>query len=347
MDTYKEKYEAALEQAKKELQTCGSMDCDAARLIFRLFPQFRESKDERIRKELIAYHKGMADTNEETCNFNHRHNVWIDWLEKQKDVEEEIEKAYWNADKIQYEKGYNMGYLKGIEVGMQDAIEKQKEDKEYDLDFAKQLEALRKVQREKNLDELIEMRWSALSDNDRAEISKDSFIHQAKFFFEVGYEKQKEQKLTTLNTGIISLSTNDSSNTPELKAENMDAIDSCMLRYLQSAANRKDDDEIMEDTRKYKQKLFDLIQKPAEWSEEDDIHREWILECLADGKRKVPEYAEQYQSAFNWLKSLRPSWKPSEEQMKVLDKAIPVCMGIVGRDEVAPLESLYNDLKKL
>ena len=44
--------------------------------------------------------------------------------------------------------------------------------------------------------------------------------------------------------------------------------------------------------------------KPAEWSEEDERHRQWILECLADGARKVPEYAEQYQSAFNWLKSL-------------------------------------------
>ena len=43
-----------------------------------------------------------------------------------------------------------------------------------------------------------------------------------------------------------------------------------------------------------------------EWSEEDEEHRQWILECLADGKRKVPEFAEQYQAAFDWLKSLRP-----------------------------------------
>lgn len=40
-------------------------------------------------------------------------------------------------------------------------------------------------------------------------------------------------------------------------------------------------------------------------------------------------------------------WKPSEEQMEALDKAIPVCMGVVGRDAVAPLESLYEHLKKL
>lgn len=45
--------------------------------------------------------------------------------------------------------------------------------------------------------------------------------------------------------------------------------------------------------------------------------------------------------------SSQPRWKPSEEQMEALDKAIPVCMGVAGREEVAPLESLYNQLKKL
>lgn len=45
--------------------------------------------------------------------------------------------------------------------------------------------------------------------------------------------------------------------------------------------------------------------------------------------------------------NLRPSWKPSEEQMEALNKAIPVCMGVAGRDEIIPLESLYEQLKKL
>lgn len=45
--------------------------------------------------------------------------------------------------------------------------------------------------------------------------------------------------------------------------------------------------------------------------------------------------------------SFRPSWKPSEEQMEALNKAIPVCMGVAGRDEIIPLESLYEQLKKL
>ena len=37
-------YDKALEQAKKELNTCGSLDCDAARQIIRFFPKLRESE---------------------------------------------------------------------------------------------------------------------------------------------------------------------------------------------------------------------------------------------------------------------------------------------------------------
>jgi hypothetical protein len=46
MGTYEKKYKEALERAKKELGTCGSYDCDAARQIFRLFPELKESKVE-------------------------------------------------------------------------------------------------------------------------------------------------------------------------------------------------------------------------------------------------------------------------------------------------------------
>lgn len=35
-------YNRALEQAKQELEACGSIDCDAARQIFRLFPELKE-----------------------------------------------------------------------------------------------------------------------------------------------------------------------------------------------------------------------------------------------------------------------------------------------------------------
>ena len=79
-------YDEALEQAKKELATCGSMDCDAARQIFRFFPELRESEDERIRKELVAFFKGMQDSD---WHEKYWHDLEIDrilaYLEKQKE----------------------------------------------------------------------------------------------------------------------------------------------------------------------------------------------------------------------------------------------------------------------
>lgn len=102
------------------------------------------------------------------------------------------------------------------------------------------------------------------------------------------------------------------------------------------------------------------FQPKQEWSEEDLQHRSWILECLADGKKKMPEYAEDFRAAYKWFKSLRPpqycencklkrsveGWKPSEEQMKALN-AVNCDGGISYVGQQNDLISLYNDLKKL
>ena len=72
-------YDEAIEQAEKELTVCRDMNCDAARQIFRLFPQLAESEDERIRKGLIEYFK---DFRLGTFAYLEPKKI-IDWLEKQ------------------------------------------------------------------------------------------------------------------------------------------------------------------------------------------------------------------------------------------------------------------------
>ena len=100
-----------------------------------------------------------------------------------------------------------------------------------------------------------------------------------------------------------------------------DAIESCMLRYLQSAANRNDDIGIIEDTKTYKSELISLIekeQKPAEvtingepiptknqsvdiplveWSKEDE---KMLLSIIYDFRKGAVSTIGQEQ----WLKSL-------------------------------------------
>ena len=87
-----------------------------------------------------------------------------------------------------------------------------------------------------------------------------------------------------------------------------------------------------------------MPQKPAEWSEEDE-KKMIFLERLI--KYNVPDgqygWADGRKGGFvtkseaiSMLKSLRPSWKPSEEQMEIL-----------GRFNDPVLKSLREQLKKL
>lgn len=86
---YEEKYKQALERARKELRVCGSQDCDAARQIFRFFPELNVSEDERIKREILEL-VSIA------CNGNQFEEI-KDWLEKQNNnkVEPKFHEGDW------------------------------------------------------------------------------------------------------------------------------------------------------------------------------------------------------------------------------------------------------------
>ena len=65
-----------LEEAKRLYQTANA---DQRYVLESLFPELKESRDERIRKELIDYINRLTVT---PNNIN-RYNTWIAWLEKQ------------------------------------------------------------------------------------------------------------------------------------------------------------------------------------------------------------------------------------------------------------------------
>jgi hypothetical protein len=76
---YEQKYKEALEQAKKELRACGSLDCDAARQVFRLFPELQKSEDERIREDIAEVVKNYGPKNANPKLYSDM----LAWLEKQ------------------------------------------------------------------------------------------------------------------------------------------------------------------------------------------------------------------------------------------------------------------------
>jgi hypothetical protein len=89
-------------------------------------------------------------------------------------------------------------------------------------------------------------------------------------------------------------------------------------------------------------------QKPAEWSEEDDQLIGFIFDLLNDLVWRK-DWAMSKEECLKRLKSLRPSWKPSEEQMRILNWA---ANGMVDKSIAAPemravLRELYEQLKAL
>ena len=94
-------------------------------------------------------------------------------------------------------------------------------------------------------------------------------------------------------------------------------------------------------------------QKSAEWNEEDEIHRDFILELLEDQIRfckkdtKGAHYAKQIRTAQNWLKALKPHWKPSDEQMEALKDAVRLFKENHFEKFHYKIESLYEQLLKL
>jgi len=85
--------------------------------------------------------------------------------------------------------------------------------------------------------------------------------------------------------------------------------------------------------------IYDLLNE-IDWKDNWAMSKD---ECL----RRLNNYHPNNIGSKNLSERFNLHWKPSEEQMEALDKAIPVCMGVVGRDAVAPFESLCEQLEKL
>lgn len=92
--------------------------------------------------------------------------------------------------------------------------------------------------------------------------------------------------------------------------------------------------------------------QPAEWSEEDEDMLNCCISSIEEAKENRYAYKEtdgdtSYDHEIAWLKSLRPSWKPSEEQMYALGTVVKG----VGEASVGSiaynLKDLYEQLKKL
>lgn len=87
-------------------------------------------------------------------------------------------------------------------------------------------------------------------------------------------------------------------------------------------------------------------QMPAEWSEEDEQLIGFIFDLL-NGLVWRKDWAMSKEECLERLKSLRPSWKPSEWQMSMLLAVINDPNNAGAESCQLALKSLYEQLKKL
>ena len=120
---YEQKYKEALEKARQFSE--HPLQEDSSSIVEYIFPELKESEDERIRKALIRFHKSTIDVD------GIKGEDIIAWLEKQKSVGEIVErckKSWYNEGKIQ-------GQIEGLtndekyQQGWHDALETVNRDK--------------------------------------------------------------------------------------------------------------------------------------------------------------------------------------------------------------------------
>lgn len=120
MEDCERKYKEAFNMAVLEHKS----DNEAVReSIERIFPQLKESDDEKIRKELISYFKQFA--NEELRGVNI--SDWIAWLQKQKTSEEALQYLRENhspSEMSDFQAAMNIAVAKAYDKGYNDGLEK-------------------------------------------------------------------------------------------------------------------------------------------------------------------------------------------------------------------------------
>ena len=317
-------YEMALEAARKELGVDRKEWEVVQRVLHNIFPELRESEDERIRKELIEYLKGDLDdiTTDDT-------DRWINWIEKQKDCFL-VPKSH--IDPI------GLPGVDGMEL-----LEKQKESlhisescKENTDSFTDEDERIRQllVERVKTAtDWSVELRDLLLN---YLEKQKNIVATQ----FSLGEQAGKEDVLYELE-------------------KRKDMTEALRMEYEKGRADAIEERKINDPFYEAKfREGYELgyedamrVNKPVELSEDikrtlDDVSRLLIMLNYKEMARNYKQAIEQLISMLPQKKEDLPKWKPSEEQMSALRTAIGDEKE-AGSDVAKYLRELYEQLKAL
>lgn len=293
----------------------------------------KESEDERIRKELVAYLKGEFAPGQELIK------QWIAYLEKQKDaskaietvdridkyIDEHVANAHdmkdSNPDK-KYYSGWDdaLGKMAGI---LQDIYsnEKQKEQKQSCDNLDDEIHRF--------FADCIDVHEAKLYGNTSERVIPVDCYEMTARHFAKWSEKQKEQKpLSTEETELNSIAFLEQLGYTcippgaEQKSAGWIGLTSkdAAINTLTHTAQSLKDHNLWPGLQSSLLALANDIKhmyviKPAEWSDDDEIWAHLILRELEQDKEDSPEYSKHFARLIDWFtcrfKSLRP--QPKQE----------------------------------
>ena len=360
------RYDEAIKKAKGVIEQNPLMEYLKKGIEY-IFPELKESEDERIRKEILDYIINGSESCYDVQQYGReRFEKWIAWLEKQKGCE------YIKKDWLEHIKQswYKEGFIDGKYSGetskewtinddatlkeLIDFLENGTTKLQHDLtryaNWLKiQFTPTEKHSEQKPIYSEEQHEKESLSDIENRIINFAMQFHDNRMKPEAEWED--EVKMLRDNIKIDPWSEEDE--------EIVEALNDYVknLDILFSEIKIGDKDILSKEFRKkiqhWLKSLKDRVQPQPkqEWSEEDENnlnsciskleidmqHWEGHGKTMVDGDRKL----------ISWLKSIRPQsqWKPSDEQMKALDSTLQYSQ--VSHNSYEHLNSLFNDLKKL
>ena len=319
-------YEMALEAARKELGVDRKEWEAVGHVLLNIFPQLRESEDERIINQLIT----LVNSAGEVLLIPTNKEELVAWLNKCKEslhiteTCKENDKSFTDESEDERIRNELINFLRSpfIKENLTDEkaapwldwLEKQKEQKHPNGCFT--------------CDEY-----------------KKGYEAGRLNGFTAGYNKaMKEQKPAEWNPNyedVILFNkavTTNQNLTPSERAK----LDIIRTKFKHCNGHIATSDFDLALGERYIQGYNDALEelKPA-WNEEDQLNLNWVIAIL---NGEPCDLDIQLESLISWLRDLRPSWKPNEEQMKALE----VAFRKDGDDKYrSTINSLYNDLKRL
>ena len=304
----------------------------------RIFPELKESEDERIRKEIIDFlrlpHPQFVGKRD--------HEKWISWLEKQGEQKPVVIPKFRVGDKVK--KGY-------LTFTVEDIGEDSYKLQAYSKDGDKGSTVFLTIGHEDGY-ELVEQKPQRMVS---AEAKEALMEEKPTFDIEIPFgakDSELVDETITIPDGCYAvIEDNKVVIRKGKKPVEWDSFDT----GVETCAREAEDNSCPYlASRIRKLKDFDLSKKPAEWSEEDEKRIEQICEDLQCGMEnrnahktvRALHYDEIILSNISWLKSIRPQsrWKPSEEQIISLTRA---SNSLVAVEDTIILRNLLSDLLKL